>query len=529
MMRYLGAFAMVAPLLVAAGGPVVAQKPGGIMRIYHRDSPASMSLHEEATISVAVPMMGVFNNLVMFDQHVPQNSLQSIVPDLAEHWSWSEDGTRLTFRLREGVKWHDGKPFTAADVKCTWDMLIGSSGANLRLNPRKAWYRNLEQVTTDGDYSVNFELKRPQPSLLALLASAFSPVYPCHVPPRDVRQHPIGTGPFKFVEFKPNESIKLTRNANYWKKDRPYLDGVEYTIIPDRSTAILAFMAGKFDMTFPYQVSAPLLKDIKSQAPETVCETRPVNARDLLVNRDKPPFDKSELRRAMALSLDRKAFIDIFEEGQGDIGGTMQPPPAGVWGMPADMLKPLPGYGPDVPKNRAEARKILERLGYGPDKPLDIKVSTRNIAVYRDPAVILIDQLKQIDIAGELEVVETANWYPKIARKDYMVGLNLTERAVDDPDAHFYEVYSCGSERNYTGYCDPELEKRFDQQSIEPNEEKRKRMVWEIDRRLQEDGARPIIYYGRGTTCWHPRVKGLTTMANSVYNGWRFEDVWLDE
>jgi peptide/nickel transport system substrate-binding protein len=225
MMRYLGAFAMAAPLLVAAGGPVVAQKPGGIMRIYHRDSPASMSLHEEATISVAVPMMGVFNNLVMFDQHVPQNSLQSIIPDLAERWSWSEDGTRLTFRLREGVKWHDGKPFTAADVKCTWDMLIGSSGANLRLNPRKAWYRNLEQVTTDGDYSVSFELKRPQPSLLALLASAFSPVYPCHVPhvpPRDVRQHPIGTGPFKFVEFKPNESIKLTRNANYWKARSPH-------------------------------------------------------------------------------------------------------------------------------------------------------------------------------------------------------------------------------------------------------------------------------------------------------------------
>jgi peptide/nickel transport system substrate-binding protein len=209
--------------------------------------------------------------------------------------------------LREGVKWHDGKPFTAADVKCTWDMLIGSSGANLRLNPRKAWYRNLEQVTTDGDYSVGFELKRPQPSLLALLASAFSPVYSCHVPPRDVRQHPIGTGPFNFVEFKPNESIKLTRNANYWKKDRPYLDGVEYTIIPDRSTAILAFMAGKFDMIFPYQVSAPLLKDIKSQAPETVCETRPVNARDLLVNRDKPPFDKSELRRAMAVTSVRRA------------------------------------------------------------------------------------------------------------------------------------------------------------------------------------------------------------------------------
>ena len=86
-----------------------------------------MSIHEEATGFADGPMMGVFNNLVMFDQHVPQNSLQSIVPDLATGWSWSEDGTELTFPLRQGVKWHDGKPFTAKDVKCTWDLLTGKS------------------------------------------------------------------------------------------------------------------------------------------------------------------------------------------------------------------------------------------------------------------------------------------------------------------------------------------------------------------------------------------------------------------
>ena len=102
-----------------------AQKPGGVLRIYHRDSPASMSIHEEGTNSVSIPMMAVFNNLVLYDQHIAQNSLETIVPDLAESWSWSEDGTRLTFKLRDGVKWHDGKPFTSADVKCTWDLLTG--------------------------------------------------------------------------------------------------------------------------------------------------------------------------------------------------------------------------------------------------------------------------------------------------------------------------------------------------------------------------------------------------------------------
>ena len=164
---------------------------------------------EELTLAANRPVMGVFNNLVMFDQQVAQNSPQSIVPDLATEWSWNEEGTELTMPLRHGVKWHDGQPFTAKDVECTWDLLTGSGKDKLRINPRKSWYDNLDAVTTNGDFEVTFRLKRPQPSFLTLLASGWSPVYPCHVPARDMRQHPIGTGPFKFVEFKPNQSITL--------------------------------------------------------------------------------------------------------------------------------------------------------------------------------------------------------------------------------------------------------------------------------------------------------------------------------
>src|SRR6266852_4721914 len=153
---------------VAAAGAAHAQKPGGVLQMSHFDSPASMSLHEEAT--------------------------------------------ELTFPLRQGVKWHDGKPFTARDVQCTWDLLTGKASDKLRLNPRKSWYQNLEKVTVNGDYEVTFRLKRPQPSFLSMLASGWSAVYPCHVPPREMRSHPIGTGPFKLIEFKPNEHIKVTRN-----------------------------------------------------------------------------------------------------------------------------------------------------------------------------------------------------------------------------------------------------------------------------------------------------------------------------
>jgi peptide/nickel transport system substrate-binding protein len=518
-------------VLALIPGIAAAQEAGGVLRVAHRDSPASMSTLEEVTISTVAPMMAVFGNLVIFDQHVPQNTLQSIVPDLAESWSWNPDGTQLTFRLRDGVRWHDGRPFTAEDVRCTWDMLLGKAAAKFRINPRKPWYWNLDRVTTNGDHEAIFHLKQPQPAFVALLASGYSPVYPCHVPPQEMRQHPIGTGPFKLVSYKPNESISLARNTDYWRPGRPYLDGIEWKIIPNRSTALLAFVAGQVDMTFPYEVTVPLLRDIKSQAPDAICELRPRGvASTLIVNRDAPPFDNPDLRRAMALTLDRKSFVDVLSEGQADIGGAMLPPPEGLWGLPPDRLKRLPGYDPDVRKNRAEARTLMQQLGYGPNNPLAVKVATRNIPLYRDPAVMLIDQLKEIYIAAELDIVETANWNPKVTRRDYMVGMENTGTAVaDDPDQQFYESYACDSDRNFTGYCNRELEAAFRRQSAETDREKRRQLVWDIDTRLQEEGARPVIFHTRGATCWHPRVRGLTTMVNSMYNGWRLEDVWLED
>src|SRR5438552_9104014 len=524
------AVAALAVLAIADPAPAGEAKQGGMLRVYHRDSPASASIHEEATYSVNIPFMPVFNNLVMFKQDVPQNSVESIVPDLAESWAWSDDKKKLTFKLRQGVKWHDGKPFTSADAKCTFDMWMGKSAQKFRKNPRKSWYDEVVDVTTNGDFEVAFNLKRPQPAMLALLASGYTPVYPCHVSPGDMRTKPVGTGPFKFVEFKANESIKLTRNPDYWKKGLPHLDGIEFTIIPNRSTAILAFVAGKFDMTFPTEVSIPLLKDVKAQAPNAVCVVEPINfSTNIIVNSSSQPFDNLYIRRAMALALDRKAFIAILNEGQADIGGTMLPAPGGLWAMPKEMLETIPGYGPDVNANRHEARKLMQKAGYGPDKHLAVKVSTRNIPIYRDPAVILIDQLKSIYIDGELDVVDTAQWFPKVARKDYALGLNLTGNAVDDPDQSFYENYSCGSERNYTNYCNKEIERLFDQQSAETDVAKRKKLVWEIDKKLQEDVARPIIFHARQGSCWQPYVKGITIMVNSSYNGYRYEDVWIDK
>ena len=184
-MRSVQALAAAVLSLLAVTTVALAAEPkqGGILRIYHRDSPGSASIHEGATYSINIPFMPVFNNLVIYKQDVAQNSMDTIVPDLAESWAWSDDKKTLTFKLRQGVKWHDGKPFTSADVKCTFDMLMGKSPQKFRQNPRKSWYDQVNDVTTSGDYEASFNLKRPQPALLALLASGYTPVYPCHVSP----------------------------------------------------------------------------------------------------------------------------------------------------------------------------------------------------------------------------------------------------------------------------------------------------------------------------------------------------------
>lgn len=195
--------------------------------------------------------------------------------------------------------------------------------------------------------------------------------------------------------------------------------------------------------------------------------------------------------------------------------------------MPPDMLKTLPGYDPDVQSNRAQARQLMNKLGYSPDNPAKIKVSVRDLPFLRDPAVILIDQLKEVYIDGELETIDTTNWLPKLLRKDYTVGLNGQGSGVD-PDLNLNTAYRCDGPLNYDGYCSPEVDSLIDRQSIEADIQKRKKLVWEIERKLAEDSARPVIFYDRRATCPQPYVKGWTPMVNSLFNGWRFEDVWLD-
>ena len=201
--------------------------------------------------------------------------------------------------------------------------------------------------------------------------------------------------------------------------------------------------------------------------------------------------------------------------------GVLQPPPpGGLWGMPAHQIATLPGYDPDVHKSREEARRLMQKIGYSADHRLGIKVTTRDWSAYRDPAVLLIDQLKHIYIDGELELVDTAQYFPKIQRKDFTVALNF-QTAGPDPDPVIHLFYGCGSSLNWDGYCRPELDKLIEEQSREGDIDPRKQLLRTIEKKLADDNVRSIIFYRPGGTCRQPYIKGMTIMVNSIFNSWR--------
>ena len=234
------------------------------------------------------------------------------------------------------------------------------------------------------------------------------------------------------------------------------------------------------------------MKDMKAQAPKAICEMITTGTLiNLMVNRVNPPFDNPDIRKAMSLALDRKPFNTILMEGTGADRRGHAAEAGGRMGHAAGDAGSLTGYGPDSEKNLAEAQAIMQKLGYSDTKPLKIKIQTRNLPTYRDPAVILTDQLKKIYIVGELDILDTPRWYARLAKKDYTIGLNVTGVSVDDPDGNIVENYSCNSERNYTQYCNAEVDKLLAAQSRELDKDKRKKIVWDIERILVDDAARP--------------------------------------
>ncbi len=506
-------------------------KPGGSLNIMLReDLPQGFAVHETATVSTSFPSMPCFNNLVIFDQLKRAESVDTIVAELAEKWSWQDNYRNLVFFLRKNVKWHDGQPFTSKDVKFTFDVLREAPEAQvkLRINPRKDWYANVEKVEAPDPYTVIFHLRRPQPSILMMLASGYTPIYAAHVNPASYRTGCIGTGPFKLKEWRKGEFVDYVKNPDYFVKGRPYLDSLRYVVIKERGTRIAALQAGQLDMSFPGETSKTAAEQLKKAVPQLVIT--PVGqavSDNIIMNVKKPPFDNLKVRLAVSYAIDRRALIQAVHQGGAVPGAALPPKPYGLWGLLDKDLAALPGYG--KPEDmKARARKLLAEAGVTPQSPLRAEMGTRAIAIYVDMASFVINELKQVGIEATLKQVETAQWHPMATRGDYQIGANLTGLGVDDPDANFYENYACGSPRNYSQYCSEEVMKMIDQQSQELDPQKRLQLVAGLEKKLEGEAPRPILDWRLDYFTVWPHVKNLVPQDN-IYNFGRMQEVWRDK
>ncbi|HEX7926741.1 MAG TPA: ABC transporter substrate-binding protein, partial [bacterium] len=363
--------------------------------------------------------------------------------------------------------------------------------------------------------------------LISMLASGYSPIIPAHIDPNELRTKAIGTGPFKLKSYQPDQLIELEKNPDYFVKGRPYLDGITYTVIKDRQARAAALIAGQIDILFPQEAPPQVRDQVKGAVPQMVVHTVAQSAYyNIVVNTTRPPFDNLKIRQAINYAMDRSAFLKT-QLGGAVAAGVILPAPYSPWGLSAAELKKLPGWG-DPAKDKAQARKLLAEAGYGPNNPLKVKVSTRSTPLYQDMAVWAIAELKEVGIEGTLDVVESSLWFPKLARKDFELGANMTGAGAEDPDANLFENFQCGSPRNYSGYCNTEVDALMEKMSQETDKKKRLVLVHEVDKRVQLEGARAMLGHALDFQMNWPYVKGYVP-HHSIYSYGRMQDVWLDK
>ena len=523
------AFAVAVAMGSAATALAQAPKHGGVLNVMQREElPQGLSIHETSTIATVWPASPCFNNLVYFDPMKPAESVDTIVGELAERWSWQDGYRNLVFFLRKDVKWHDGQPFTSKDVKFTFDMVREAPDAQtkLRLNPRKDWYANVEAIEAADPYTVVFRLKRPQPSIMMMLASGQSPVYPAHVPLADQRNRCVGTGPFKFKEWRRGEFVEYVKNPDYFVKGRPYLDGLKYVIISERGTRTAAIQAGRLD------VSGAGRDDEEHRRPAQGGRAEHGHHAGGIADLAEPA------RQPHAPAVQRRARAPGRRPGDRP-GRLHQGRPAGRRGAGRGArAEAVRSRGASARRTscrssasprgaRPRRRSCSPRRGTAPAIRCGSRRRRGPSPTYVDLASYVVNELKQVGVEITVKPLDSVQWYGITTRKEFQLGINISGFGVDDPDAILFENYGCASSRNYTGYCDEGVGKLMDQQSQELDPKKRLALVHQIQKKLTEAGARPTVGWGIDHFAHWPHVKNLVP-HNSLYNFGRMQEVWLD-
>lgn len=521
--------------LVLLGATTVASTPGagaaetprrgGTLLAVIAAEPPSLDPHQESTFANIQLVAPCYNLLVQVDPL----DYPTIVPDLATEWKISKDGLTYTFKIRQGVRFHDGSPMTAADIKASYEHIVFPPEGVRSI--RKRAYSAIEAIEAPDPTTVVFRLNFPSASLMANLASPWNVIYPKKYLDKDpnyFKTHVLGTGPFKFKEYTRGSSFEGERNPDYFIKDRPYLDGYKFFVSTDTSVRAAAVRSGRAYIEFR-NLPGPEVEAIKKQLGDkvTVQET-PVTAHwGIAVNNTRKPFDDVRVRRALSLGIDRYTASKVLYpiNGLKLIGGTMRP--GSPWALAQDELEKLPGFGRDAEKNRAEARRLLAEAGF--PNGLKVELKNRNIKLpYLDWAVYVIQEWRKIGVQAEHRPLETAAWFQDGQNTgNYEVIISPPVEFHDDPDS-WLGRHVTGSTQNWGRYSDPRLDDLFARQARELDPVARKKLTDEMQRIVIDKTYFIVgLWWTRNVVHW-TKVKNYVAPP-SYYINQKLQDVWLAE
>jgi peptide/nickel transport system substrate-binding protein len=520
--------ALVGALLLVAipGAAPAAETPrkGGVLLAVIGADPPSLDPHQESTFANIQLVAPLYSLLLQIDPY----NYPKIIGDVATDWKISPDGLTYTFKLRQGIKFHDGSPLTSADVKATYDKIVAPpEGVN---SIRKEAYTAVARIEAPDPGTVVFRLKFPSASLLGNLASPWNVIYPKKYLDKDpnyFKTNVVGSGPFKFKSYTRGSTFEGERNPDYFIKDRPYLDGYKFYISPETSVRAAAIRSGRAYIEFRDMPNAEV-DAIKKQLGDKVAvqQTPMVGQFGMHINNTVKPFTDPRVRRAVTLGFDRYTAGKVLYTltGLRDPGGLMRP--GTEWAMPPAELERLPGFWRDAEKSRAEAKKLLAEAGY--PNGLKIVMKNRNVKLpYQDLAVFAIQEWRKIGLEVENRPVETAAWFADLASASFELMIGPTVEFMDDPD-QFLNRYTTGAPQNYGRFTDPAVDDLFSRQARALDPAERKKLVLAIQQRVIENAYyMPGLWWTRNVVHW-AKVKNYVAPP-SHYTNQKLQDVWLSE
>src|SRR5438874_12515965 len=492
-------------------------RPGGELIFLVPSEPPTYDGHRQSTIGVVHPLAPHYNTLLRIDP--TDRTGTRPVPDLAESWTIAPDGLTYTLKLRQGVRFHDGSVMTSRDVKASYDRIVSPPAGVTSY--RKGSYRAVEAIEAPDPATIRFQLKWPEASFLVTLASPYSWIYKADILARDQHWYDkniMGTGPFKFVEHVKGSHWIGKKNADYWDKGKPYLDGYR-AIFVSSSSAQVAAVRGERAM-IQFRSFSPPERDqlVQALGNKITVQESPWDCLNFVsMHHEKKPFDDKRVRRALSLALDRyegsKALsrITLVNDDAGiQVPGTPYATP------PAELEK-LAGYGHDINANRAEAKRLLKESGV-PDGFAFVFKNRGIPHPYEPLGIWLISQWKQIGLNVKQEIIEASAYHPMLKRGDFEVAMDFQCGFIVEPDLDLPRFLST-SDANYGKHKDTVIDELYEKQGRATDAEERKRYLRAFEKRLLDEEAH-ILY----TLQWHriiphsSKVRGWTITPSHYLN-----------